>query len=55
MARLLYAVAAQPGGGAFHDVTTGGNRFHDAGPGWDYVTGLGTPDVARLLAAAARL
>lgn len=49
-AELLYAVAARPGSEAFHDVTRGGNRFYDAGPGWDYVTGLGTPDVERLVA-----
>ena len=40
----LYAVAAaQPSGAVFHDVTRGGNLFDDAGPGWDYATGLGTP------------
>jgi subtilase family serine protease len=39
---------------AFHDITTGNNDFagvkgFDAGPGWDAVTGLGTPDVAKLV------
>jgi subtilase family serine protease len=43
---------------AFHDITTGGNTFifppttitgYPAGPGWDPVTGWGTPD-ARVLA-----
>jgi len=48
-ARLLYDLAARPGSRAFHDVTEGGNRFHDAGPGWDFATGLGTPDVGRLV------
>ena len=37
-----------------HDITTGNNSFHgvagfSAGPGWDPVTGLGTPDVAKLV------
>ncbi|MBA2358256.1 MAG: S8/S53 family peptidase [Actinobacteria bacterium] len=32
----------------FHDVTRGGNRYYNAGPGWDYSTGLGTPDVWNL-------
>jgi subtilase family serine protease len=39
---------------AFHDITTGNNSAagvtgFDAGPGWDPVTGLGTPDVAKLV------
>jgi hypothetical protein len=29
-------------------VVRGGNRHYDAGPGWDYSTGLGSPDVGRL-------
>jgi len=40
---LLYA---NPG--AFHDITQGGNRAFQAGPGYDLVTGLGTP-IANLL------
>ena len=40
----LYAVAAaQAPGAVFHDVTRGGNLVDDAGAGWDYATGLGTP------------
>ena len=40
----LYEVAAaQPPGSVFHDVTRGGNLLDNAGPGWDYATGLGTP------------
>ncbi len=38
-----------------HDITTGGNDFYLATPGYDMVTGLGSPDVwnlARDLAAA---
>ncbi len=34
---------------AFHDITLGGNPA-PATPGWDYVTGRGTPDVAALIA-----
>jgi subtilase family serine protease len=39
---------------AFHDITTGSNSFagvtgFSAGPGWDAVTGLGSPDVAKLV------
>ncbi len=48
-------------GGDFHDITTGnndvaeigGNGFN-AGPGWDPVTGLGTPNAANLLPALAK-
>lgn len=32
----------------FHDVTTGTNLYYPATPGWDYATGLGTPDVGAL-------
>ncbi|HVA07291.1 MAG TPA: S53 family peptidase, partial [Acidimicrobiales bacterium] len=32
----------------FHDVTVGGNDFYRAGPGYDPVTGVGTPDIAAL-------
>jgi kumamolisin len=41
---VLYALAAsRPAGELFHDVTKGGNLYDDAGAGWDYATGLGTP------------
>jgi kumamolisin len=36
----------------FHDVTTGTNLFYKAATGWDYTTGLGTPnfvDISRIL------
>ena len=36
---------------ARHGLTVGGNRLHDAAPGWDYVTGLGTPRVEALTRA----
>jgi kumamolisin len=58
LAPILYRLAAtkQPYP-PFHDVQRGGNRFYDAKPGWDYATGLGSPDVwnlARDLAAYLR-
>jgi subtilase family serine protease len=53
-APMLYSLAA---GGTpfppFHDVTAGGNRFYQATPGWDYATGLGSPDVYNLARDAA--
>jgi subtilase family serine protease len=55
LAPALYGLAAgRPPFPAFHDVVRGGNRHFAAGPGWDYATGLGSPDVyglARDLAA----
>jgi subtilase family serine protease len=50
LAPILYRLAATHGS-AFHDVRTGGNRYYDAGPGWDYATGLGSPDVWNLARA----
>ena len=48
----LYQVSAeQPPGAVFHDIIRGGNLLHDAGPGWDYSTGLGSPRVAPLARA----
>jgi len=44
----LYALCRTP---AFHDVVTGSNGTYDAGPGYDSVTGIGSPDVGALLAA----
>lgn len=29
---------------SYHDITTGTDGYFSAGPGWDYPTGLGTPD-----------
>ena len=43
---VLYRLASLPQPFApFHDVVEGGNRLHNAVPGWDYATGLGSPDV----------
>lgn len=41
----LYATANQ---GGFHSITQGNNWYYNAAPGWNPVTGLGTPDVAQL-------
>lgn len=41
----LYSVAND---GGFHAVTKGNNWYYNAGPGWNPVTGLGTPDVYHL-------
>jgi kumamolisin len=35
---------------AFHDVTVGGNLYYPATPNWDYSTGWGSPDAAKLVA-----
>jgi hypothetical protein len=36
----------------FFDVTLGVNGLYAALPGWDYVSGFGTPDVAHIIADA---
>jgi kumamolisin len=47
--KLLYRAGNSPDYAAdFHDVTAGSNGTYHAGPGWDPVTGWGTPDVAHL-------
>jgi kumamolisin len=46
---LLYQVAQGARLPGFRDVTLGGNAVADAGPGYDMVTGLGTPDVDNLV------
>lgn len=46
---LLYRVATRSRLPAYHDVTVGGNAVDNAGPGYDLVTGLGTPDVDNLV------
>ncbi len=45
---LLYRIAEGARLPAFHDVVRGGNAVYNAGPGYDPVTGLGTPDVDNL-------
>lgn len=47
----LYAFAQSPAGlpaPPFHDITVGTNLYYPATPGWDFATGLGTPDVGAL-------
>jgi hypothetical protein len=34
---------------SLHDVTAGSNGFFSAGVGWDYPTGMGTPDAAAVV------
>ena len=46
---LLYKVAEGSRLPGFRDVTLGGNAVADAQPGYDLVTGLGTPDVDNLV------
>ncbi len=46
---MLYAIASTPQPAPpFHDVTVGTNRFYPATAGWDFATGLGSPDVFNL-------
>jgi kumamolisin len=45
--RLYYAVANRnAGANAYFDVTSGNNLYYHATAGWDYPTGLGTPNLA---------
>ena len=49
LAPILYRLATiQQPYPAFHDVRSGGNRFYSAKRGWDFATGLGSPDVYNL-------
>jgi kumamolisin len=45
---LLYQIAQGAPLPAFRDVTLGGNAVDIAGPGYDLVSGLGTPDIDNL-------
>jgi kumamolisin len=45
---MLYRIAKGAPLPAFRDITLGGNAVATAGPGYDLVTGLGTPDVENL-------
>jgi subtilase family serine protease len=42
----LYYAAYKNGANAYFDVTSGNNLYYSATPGWDYTTGLGTPNLA---------
>jgi kumamolisin len=45
--QLYYAVADKnASGNAYFDVTSGNNLYYSATQGWDYATGLGTPNLA---------
>jgi kumamolisin len=46
---LLYRVAVGANLPGFHDVTLGANAVDTAGPGYDLVTGLGTPNIDNLV------
>jgi kumamolisin len=46
---LLYRVAANAARPGFHDVIVGGNAIYEAVPGYDLVTGLGTPNTDNLV------
>jgi kumamolisin len=53
---VLYRLAATaPTYRPLHDITVGGNDFYPATPGYDMVTGLGSPDVWNLARDLARL
>jgi hypothetical protein len=44
--QLFYVVAQSSNGmHPFYDVTRGNNLYYPATPGWDYSTGLGTPNI----------
>ncbi|MFL5822329.1 MAG: protease pro-enzyme activation domain-containing protein [Solirubrobacteraceae bacterium] len=46
---MLYRIASTPQPAPpFHDVTVGTNRYYPATTGWDFATGLGSPDVYNL-------
>ncbi len=45
----LYRIAAHATNPAFRDVVEGGNAVWRAGPGYDLVTGLGTPNAGNLV------
>ncbi|MCV7225411.1 peptidase S53 [Mycolicibacterium komossense] len=45
----LYRLAASAPRPGFHDITLGANAVAVAGPGYDMVTGLGSPDVDNLV------
>jgi len=51
----LYALASADQQAYYHDVTTGSNGRYSAGPGYDLVTGLGTPRADALVPALASL
>jgi kumamolisin len=51
---LLYRIGTEQTASSFHDVVRGGNRYYRATGGWDYVTGLGSPDAWNLARAVSK-
>jgi subtilase family serine protease len=51
----LYALAKVSTPTYYHEITTGANKKYQAGPGYDLVTGIGTPKAAALVPALAGL
>jgi kumamolisin len=47
---LLYDLS-RSGAGILREITRGNNGFYHAGPGWNACTGLGSPNVQRLVEA----
>lgn len=46
--RMFYLAASKTNGMTpYFDVTRGNNLYYSATPGWDYTTGLGTPNLAQ--------
>lgn len=53
---VFYQVADKSSGlHPYFDITQGNNLYYPATPGWDYSTGLGTPNMADFYQALARL
>ena len=53
--RLFYLVAnSKDGLRPYFDITQGNNLYYTATPGWDYATGLGTPNLADFYQVLAR-
>lgn len=49
---LLYKLAnSSHRATVFHDITSGGNGYYQAGSGWDAVTGWGSPNAEALVKA----
>ncbi len=47
-ARMFYLAASKTNGMTpYFDVTRGNNLYYSATPGWDYTTGLGTPNLSQ--------
>src|SRR5579875_23531 len=45
--QLFYLAADRSGGlHPYYDVTRGNNLYYPATPGWDFATGIGTPNLA---------